>query len=134
MNDGAPNQVIEFLGKSFACEDAAAVASDSSAKDVIVKASPGLVMRWRGLDPSILQGGDAVYDSSRDVDSGPTASIELDGCDYPILRASVRSGRVGDSVVVEVEGTAETVEYDGCDEVVKSVPFRAVFAIPATPI
>jgi hypothetical protein len=132
MAEGDSNQVIEFLGKSFACEQASAVSTNSPESELVVKASPGLMMRWRGFDSSVLGDSESEFDLSQGDERGAPATLELDGWVYPILRATLVSRKVSGSVSIEMEGIAESVEYEGCDEVAKPVPFRAVFRLADT--
>lgn len=130
MPQEVPDHAIEFLGKSFPCEEVTLLPGDLSGQELVVKASPRLTMRWKGFFLASAGKTYTEYEPSEGNQTDPPPSIELDGYGYPILRATVRPSRSGASTVVEINGIAECVEYEGCDEVARPTPFRAVFTLP----
>ncbi len=124
-----PGGSIDFLGKSFACDEAALTSENPSTLDLVVKASPNLVLQWKNFDRSVLGEIEDDYTFAQSEEAGSPAALILDGFEYPILRARLRSISEGNEVTLEMEGTAESVEYEGCDEVAKPVPFKAVFKL-----
>ncbi|MER3522343.1 MAG: hypothetical protein C4317_09425 [Acidimicrobiia bacterium] len=127
MFESTPDQAVEFLGKTYALEEVAIEPALESARHLVVKAAPRLELRWSELDPSFFSKDRAAYDLRRPEDAPTVASIQVDGYEYPIVEATVHCVRQESSLLFVLEGTAESVEYEGCDEVAKLVPFRAKF-------
>lgn len=112
---------IEFLDKTFELRDVLVEGSSESAT-VTLLCERSLVLIFHGIDLAVLgTSGSVDYQSEGSV---PLGNIELDGIDHPIVQARFSLEDAGDAKVVTVEGTAETVEYEGCDEVARPRPFR----------
>ncbi len=129
MSDKSPGTSIEFLGRSFSCDDVALEPAGEKGADLVVSSSGGLVLRCRRVELQALENAGDEYALAGN-ESDPLGHISLDGLDYPIVEAKFRLDRGQEPSLVELVGTAELIEYDGCDEVVRLVSFRGRLRLP----
>lgn len=121
MAAGGERADIEFLDKTFELRDVL-VEGGSDSATVTLFCERSLVLVFHDVDLALL-GSSGSLDYKSDG-SAPLGNIELDGIDHPIMQARFSLEDAGGAKVVTLEGTAETVEYEGCDEVARPRPFR----------
>ncbi len=129
MSDKSPGTSIEFLGRSFSCDEVALEPAGEKGADLVVSSSEGLVLRCRRVELQALENAGGEYALAGD-ESDPLGQISLDGFDYPIVEARFRLDVGREPSLLELAGTAESIEYDGCDEVVRLVSFRGRLRLP----
>jgi hypothetical protein len=117
---------LQFLNKVYPVVDVSFEKSGASAS-LSVSCERSAHAIFENLPSDSFLGSQSFAASTKEGNQAgdpPSGTIRLSGLDHPILELKISSTSDDPESAVIFEGTAETVEYEGCDEVLRPSPFR----------